>query len=204
MMSRVRVAVALLTATLLGGCSGLLLGPKNTPVTTYLFAPELPEGRLQGRGPSLSVSRPRAAAGYRTAQMAYLERDYRVDYFAHNEWVDSPAGMLRPLLSTALRSTGRFGAVTEDARGVDSDLRLDTFIVQVHQDFRTTPSRASVILRAQLVDRRNRRILATGLFKGEEAAPAEDPYGGVVAVNRVLNRLLGQIAEFAVDATAGL
>jgi len=200
----VRVAVAILSAALLGGCSGLLLGPKTPPVTTYVFAPELHALRPRLRGPSLSVAPPRAAAGYQTARMAYQERDFRVDYFADNEWVDTPSAMLRPLLVSALRATGRFGAVTEDLRGVDSDLRLVTFIVQVHQDFRFRPSRASVVLEVQLVDRRGRRVLATRLFEGEEPAPTEDPYGGVVAVNRVLNRLLGQIADFAVDTAAVL
>jgi hypothetical protein len=52
----VRVAVAILSAVLLGGCSELLLGTKNPPITTYVFAPELHARQPQGRGPLLSVA----------------------------------------------------------------------------------------------------------------------------------------------------
>lgn len=210
-LSSPAVAVAL-AAVLSGGCSGLLLGPPEPPLTTYVLAPgtQAPEIAPQigprarvGRGrPSLSVSPPAAAPGYRTHRMAYLERDYRLDYFAHNTWVAAPAEMLAPLLSDALRATGRLAAVTEEARGLSSDLRLDTFVIHLHQDFRVSPSLASVSLQVQLVDERSRRVLASRAFADQEPAVTDDPYGGVVAINRVLGRLLGEIAAFVVDAVA--
>jgi hypothetical protein len=38
--------------------------------------------------------------------------------------------------------------------------------------------------------------LATRIFEAEVPAPADDPYGGVVAINRALARLLPDIAGF--------
>lgn len=202
-MKASRVLAVLLAASWLGGCSAIL-GPAERPPSRYLFAPDLAEDQ-GGRGPILSVSLPGAAAGYGTRGMAYLERDYRLDHFAYSEWVDTPAVMLQPLLARALRARGGFEVVTEEeARGVSADLRLDLFIERVHQDFRVRPSVASVALRAQLVDPLRRELVAARTFSAEEQAPSDDPYGGVVAVNRVLARLLPEVADFAARAAAGI
>ena len=203
----------LLDAALVGGCAGVLPRAPEPPPTTYLLAPDLPPGDsgsdrgsrgLLGTGETLLVSQPEAAAGYGTRRMAYLELDYRLDYFADHAWVDSPAVMLGPLLVRALKEGGAFGAVSEDARGIRAELRLDTVIESLYQDFRTHPSRARVALRVRLVDADGRRILASRVFTDEEPAPADDPYGGVVAVNRVLTRLLPQIADFAAESARQL
>jgi cholesterol transport system auxiliary component len=132
--------------------------------------------------------------------MAYLERDYRLDHFADHAWVDPPTVMLEPLLVQALATNPAFGAVSSDGRGIRADLRLDTVIEAFYQDFRTRPSRARVALRIRLVDTGSGRILATRLLEDSEPAPTEDAYGGVQALNRVLARLLPEVADFAASA----
>jgi cholesterol transport system auxiliary component len=58
-------------------------------------------------------------------------------------------------------------------------------------------------LRAQLIDVDARRVLASAEFDETEAAPSDDPYGGVLAANRALGRLLERLAAFcAVAPTA--
>jgi cholesterol transport system auxiliary component len=47
-----------------------------------------------------------------------------------------------------------------------------------------------------LVDHRSLRVLATQTFEAYENAPSDSPYGGVIAANRALKQLLGQIANF--------
>jgi cholesterol transport system auxiliary component len=51
-------------------------------------------------------------------------------------------------------------------------------------------------LRVQLVEQASLRVLATQVFDTVEPAPADDPYGGVIAANRMLPSLLGQVADF--------
>lgn len=195
----------LLAAVLLGGCSEILPRPPGGPPTTYLLAPDRPPaaeatGRSARTGPLLLVTLPEAAAGYDTRRMAYLERDYRLDYFVDHEWVDAPAAMLATLLVRTLRESAAFGDVSEATRGIEGGLRLDTTIESLYQDFRTRPSRVQVGLRVRLVDPEGGRILATRVFATTEPAPADDPYGGVVAANRALARLLPQIADFAAES----
>jgi len=203
------VTAALVAAALLHGCTGVLPRAPEPPPMTYLLAPDLPRPdrvvRVQDEaGPTLLVSQPEAAAGFGTRRMAYLEQDYRLDQFADHEWVESPGAMLGPLLVSALRGNTAFGAVSEDARGISADLRLDTLIEVLYQDFRARPSLARVGLRVRLVDPNGRRVLATRVFSDTEIAPSDDAYGGVVAVNRILTRLLPQIADFAAETAVGL
>ncbi len=206
------MAVTLIAlGTLVSGCGGLLPQPPEAP-RTYLLAPELaPElprrvasapPATPSKRPSLRVSAPRAEPGYDSRRMAYLEQDYRLDSFAEHEWVAAPATLLAPLLAQALRDSGAFASVNEDDRGIDTDLRLDTVIESFYQDFRTRPSEARVQVRVWLVNPAERRILATQVFSDTQPAKTEDPYGGVIAINQALGRLLPRIADFAA-ANAG-
>lgn len=197
--------------TLLSGCGGLLPQPPEAP-RTYLLAPTLPDRAASvpsavplaalSKRPSLRVGAPRAEPGYDSRRMAYLEQDYRLDSFAEHEWVAAPATLLAPLLAQALRDSGAFAAVSEEDRGIDTDLRLDTVIESFYQDFRPRPSQARVQVRAWLVNPAERRILATQVFSETQPTKTEDPYGGVIAINQALGRLLPRIADFAA-ANAG-
>lgn len=196
--------VAPLLALAHSGCSGLLPTPPEAPPASFMLAPGLssvrPETQSSGLGLTLLVSRPESSAGYGTPRMAYLEQEYRLDYFSDHQWVDPPAAMLEPLLVKALDAQPAFGAVSAEGRGIRGDLRLSTVIEALYQDFRPRPSQARVALRVRLVDAGDGRILATRLFDDSEPAPADTAYGGVQAVNRILARLLPEIADFAARA----
>ena len=191
-------------AALAVGCAGVLPKPPAPTPASFILAPDLASmpsaNRTPAPGPTLLVSRPEPSAGYGTARMAYLERDYRLDYFADHQWVDPPAAMLEPLLVQALGAHPAFGAVSANGRGIRADLRLDTVIEAFYQDFRARPSQVRVALRVRLVDPGDGRILATRLFDLTEPAPADAAYGGVQAINRALARLLPEVAAFAARA----
>ena len=55
-----------------------------------------------------------------------------------------------------------------------------------------------VTLRAQLVDLGTQRVVASRLFDIREAAPSEDAYGGVLAANRAVPRLLEELVAFCI------
>jgi cholesterol transport system auxiliary component len=90
-------------------------------------------------------------------------------------------------------------AVVQAPGAAPADLRLDVEIARLLQDFSTRPSRVRFALRAQLVDVGTRRVLATREFDEIENAPSDDAYGGVIAANRALERLLGQIIDFCLE-----
>lgn len=198
-----KIAVALCVLAL-AGCTGLR--PAETePVRAYLLEAQFEQaGEARPIPLTLEVSPTRAAPGYDTARMAYMRQPYALEYFAKNRWADAPAKMLGPLLVRALEQRTGFRAVAPAAGMVKGDLRLDTEIILLQQEFTTSPSRLHLRLRAQLVEASSRRVVAARVFEAFEDAPSDDPYGGVVAANRVLPRLLEQIAEFSAIHGAAL
>jgi cholesterol transport system auxiliary component len=133
--------------------------------------------------------------------MAYLSRPYELGYFARHEWADTPARMLLPLLVQALESSGHYRAVISGPSAAQAELRLDTEVLAFQQEFTGPAPEARVALRAQLVDLDSRRVVATRSFEATESAVTPDPYGGVVALNRALDRLLGELQAFATGAS---
>jgi cholesterol transport system auxiliary component len=150
----------------------------------------------------LEVSAPRARPGFDTPQMAYTQRANALDYFAKHRWADTPARMLGPLFAQALEQSGGFRAVVQAPSLATASLRLDTELVRLQQDFGAKPSRVRLTLRAQLIDADSRRVLVSAEFDETEAAPSDDPYGGVIAANRALARLLERLAAFCAEAAA--
>ncbi|MHB1591780.1 MAG: ABC-type transport auxiliary lipoprotein family protein [Sulfuricella sp.] len=191
-----KIAAALI-ALVLAGCS-TLRPTEAESVRTYLLEAQFDHTEQVKSIPLvLIVSPPRAAPGYDTVRMVFLRQPYRLEYFAKNRWAETPAKMLGPLLVRALELRTGFKAVTYADGMVKGDVRLDTEITLLQQEFTTLPSRLHMKLRVQLVEQASYRVLATQVFDAVETAPTDDPYGGVIAANRMLPRLLGQIADFA-------
>ncbi len=85
---------------------------------------------------------------------------------------------------------------------VAGDLRLETELVRLQQEFTTVPSRVRLTLRAVLIDTTTRRVVATREFDGEATSSSEDLAGCVVAANQVVQRVLVQVGAFCADWTA--
>ncbi|MHB9101363.1 MAG: ABC-type transport auxiliary lipoprotein family protein [Sulfuricella sp.] len=191
-----KIALALF-AMVLAGCSSLRPTEAES-VRTYLLEAQFDHTEQVKPIPlALTVSPPRAVPGYDTVRMAFVRQPHRLEYFAKNRWAETPAKMLGSLLVRALELRTGFNAVTSADGMVRGDVRLDTEITLLQQEFTTSPSRLHMKLRVQLVEQASYRVLATQVFDAVETAPSDDPYGGVIAANRMLPRLLGQIADFA-------
>lgn len=194
------VAVA---AVALSACAALQ-PPADEVRNTYVLEAEAPQ-----RSPAfrrdliLMVAAPRARSGFDTEQMAYARRLHEIEYFSRNRWIDTPPRMLGPLLVQALERSGAFRGVVHPQGGAAADLRLEVEIVRIVQDFSTRPSRVRFTLGARLIEVATRRLIAAGEFDETESAQSDDPYGGVGAANRALERLLGELVDFCAAHTAG-
>jgi len=157
--------------------------------------------RPAAAAPTLIVNPPHAAAGFDSSRIIYVRETHKLEYFAHSEWVDPPARMLAPLLVAAVENSGAFRAVVLTPSAATGDLRLDTEIIRLQQEFRTQPSSVRFTLRAYLVEDKTRRVLAWREFDAAVPAASEDPYGGVVAANQAVQVVLKDLAVFCADAT---
>lgn len=196
-----RAALVLLCAWL-AGCS--VLSPTSAVAPAFyaldaagaaVVAPVLPAASA----PTLLVAPMRAAAGFDSPRIIYTREPHVVAYFAHSEWVDTPARMLSALLVSAMERNGAFRAVSVTSGAASGDLRLDTELVRLQHEFQTQPSRVRFTLRATLVDERTRRVLAWREIESVVESASQDPYGGVVAANAAVQRALQQLSAFCID-----
>lgn len=192
----------LIVLSLLGGCGTL------RPPATYTLD-SIPSDASVHRRPhspgstlTLLISAPRAAPGFDSQRIIYLREAHKPEQFAYNEWVDTPARMILPLIIKALENEGAFHALVQAPNAADGDLRLDTEILRLQQEFSGTQSLVRFTLRASLVDNRSLRVLAQREFDASVSAPSADPQGGVLAANQAVNRVLGSLADFCAE-TAG-
>ncbi len=190
----------LLASLLLAGCVNLS-APSGTQNIYVLDAqPVVPESGVK-RDLVLSVNMPEARPGFETEQIVYFRQPYELNYFVSSRWTDTPARMLQPLLLQAMERSGSFRAVVETGSAIPGDVRLDTDLIRLQHDFTTHPSRVQITLKAQLTDVRSNRVLAVQRFDDTENSSTEDAYGGVIAANRLVQRMLGKLAEFCVEAS---
>jgi cholesterol transport system auxiliary component len=191
-------AACCLIAVALYGCS---LGPaETTPVRTYLLEPNfsaetIPANPARGDRATLLISVPRAQPGFETPRMAYLLRPHELNYYAFNQWVDTPARMmLKPLVESMERS-GLWRAVMQAPSPVRADYRLDCDSLVLEQQF-FSRSRVRLGLRAQLIDIKRRIVIGARNFEVFAASPSEDAYGGVVAANEASAKLLEELTDW--------
>jgi cholesterol transport system auxiliary component len=184
-------------------CACSLLRPTATPPTAF-YSFERPRGSAPvtaaAIAPTLIVNPATAAAGYDSQRIIYVRETHKLEYYAHSEWVDPPARMLLPLLVAAVEETGAFRAVVLTPSAATGDMRLDTEIIRLQHEFQTQPSCVRFTLRAYLVDDKTRRVLAWREFDATVPAATDNPYGGVVAANRAVQKVLGELAAFSAEA----
>ena len=196
--------IALITLT--AGCSALRPAAVEQPYFYALDgvrseAPVAVAKRPPG-APTLIINPPHSASGFSSQRIVYVREAHQLEYYAHSEWVDSPARMLAPLIADAIGNSGAFRAVVTTPSAADGDLRLDTEIVRLQHELGTSPSRVRFTLRATLIDNTTREVLARREFEASVTAASETPYGGVVAANQVVQKVLAQLAAWS-DETAG-
>jgi len=194
-------SLMVLTATLLLAACSSFNAPQVASQNIYVLeaGPAIQAAQVK-HDLVLAVSVPNSRPGFDTSQMAYVQQSHELSYFAASRWADTPARMLEPLIAQAMMQTGSFRAVVQTAGAIPADVRLDIELVRLQQDFQTRPSRVQLTLRAQLIDVRGKRLLAAQQFDEVENSASNDAYGGVAAANRLVQRVLGELAEFCINA----
>jgi cholesterol transport system auxiliary component len=188
--------------TLLAACSPLQPPRAEEPVLHVLDVRPAVARATTPRDLVLEVGAPRAAPGFDSAALVYVQKPFVLDAFATHRWADTPARMIEAPLMRALEQTGLFRAVVPAPSGVPADLRLDTDLLRLQHNFASRPSRVELSLRFRLSDLRGRRVVAARVIDLEVAAASDDPAGGVDAANAALANALAQAAAFAVTAAA--
>lgn len=189
---------------LAAACSSLL--PASPPPANYYSLDYDAHGKSvsPGPGPVVVVSPPRATAGFDQARMVYVKQLHQIEYFAQNQWVESPSRMIGPLLVSALEHNGAFRAVLQTPSAAQGQMRVDSEIVRLQQEFLRSPSQVRFTLRVRLINDDTRAVIASREFEAVVDAPSDNPYGGVQASNQAVGKVLDDAAAFCAQNVPAL
>lgn len=114
-------------------------------------------------------------------------------------WTERPGKRFADLMRERLDGLGayRVSAAGSYLRG---DLLLDSELVEFYHDASHAPGQVRLVLRAELLDMKSRRLLGRRVFERQAPAPSYDAEGAArasaVAVGQVLDELAAWLASF--------
>jgi cholesterol transport system auxiliary component len=192
---------ALFIAMVSAAFAGCALAPAADPPITSSLLDQVPT-QVPHRTPipsTLLVFAPEARPAIDTAQMAYSLRPHHLAYYAQNQWAETPAQMLQPLLVRTLEATGAFRAVVASPHTGPYAVGLRTEMTELVQDFAQEPPVLRLSLRVRLNDGSANRVLATREITVKQTMQQKGPQAGVTAANAALALALEQVAGFVLE-----
>jgi len=145
---------------------------------------------------SLRITTPASAAGLNTTRMAYRTEPNRLDYFAYHEWIAPPEKMIASLMESRLQATGLFSAVMVGSPDVRTDLRLDSEVQVLQQEFTGDGYTYNLAIRVNLVEVKTKTLLASQTFSYFDRAEGNNAEAGVATANLLANRFLDDLSAF--------
>jgi cholesterol transport system auxiliary component len=150
---------------------------------------------------TLLVLTPETMPAYATTQMAYSTRAYQIAYFTKNEWAETPAQMIQPLVVQTLRNTHSFSEVLSPPYFGHHTYGLSIEILELKQDFTGEPAAVQLAMRISLSRDATNQVVAIKELSVSQPMSEKTPYAGVVAANVAMQRLLRDLAAFVVEKT---
>jgi len=182
----------------LSACSMFSPVKSETPTTYLINAAPHPATQKTNNSLSLLVNTPDGNPVYNTTAIAYTVHPYQIGYFVKSAWAETPAQMLQPLLIQTLRRTHYFHQVGSASNLSQYGYILNTHIIELEQDFSRIPPLLHFVLSVEIINASTNQILASKEFNTYELITRNDTYTGVVATNRAVARIMGQLASFTV------
>jgi cholesterol transport system auxiliary component len=148
---------------------------------------------------TLLVLAPETTPVYATTQMAYTTQAYQVAYFSQNEWAETPAQMIQPLVVTVLSNTHYFSEVLASPHFGRHTFVLRSEILELKQDFTSEPAMLQLAIRIHLSREATNQVIATKELSVREPMRERNPHAGVVAANEAMAKVLRELASFIIE-----
>jgi ABC-type uncharacterized transport system auxiliary subunit len=204
-----RAFVALSATLWIAGCSGVFESDLAAPQAYVLRLAPAPAPVAAGPAAgSLLLQRPEAGPGLASDRIALLRTDRRFDFYAAARWAAPAPDLIESVMLDALRATGAFTAVYDDAAPFTPQYDLRCTLRRFEADYTAAQDggrgpAVQVVLDCTLGRHRDRELLASFAAQGSAAA-AEDHLNAVVAAfdtaTATAMQELGRAASAAVAA----
>lgn len=191
----------ILAIMLLAGCA---ITPRPTSVAIYDF------GLQQSSDTAPNQPRLSASLSVGVTSPAWLDSpaiQYRLAYhdlarsylYASSRWASAPATLFTQRIKTRIAAVSDDGVVSA-SDGVHANYALRLELEEFTQVFDTTDqSHAVVRLRASLIERSARLLLAQRSFSMEQLAPAANAAGAVHALTEASDKLIANLIDWLAE-----
>jgi cholesterol transport system auxiliary component len=190
-------------ALLLAGC--INIGEKGDgPAVVYyvLNDPALKDADpadvkapAESSAPALLVLDTTAGSFYDTEQLVFSRSVGTRGQYQFARWTERPGKRFAGLMRTRLDRQGTWQV--SDAGGyVRGDLLLDTELVEFYHDAASNPGQVRLVLRAELLDLKQRKLLGRRVFEQRVPLASYAAKGAAEASNVAVGRVLDDLAAW--------
>ncbi|MFN7572982.1 MAG: ABC-type transport auxiliary lipoprotein family protein [Betaproteobacteria bacterium] len=196
MRHRHLAGAALLAATVLAGCISIGAGDSTAP-TVYVLgdAGALAGPRQPTAAPVLLLTTQAGDPAADGTRIAYSRRPGERATYELARWSERPERRLVALVQQRLEARGAFAAVVPLGQ-LAGDWMLALSIQEIVHDVSATPTVARLTLRAEVVDRRSRTLVARKTESVAVPAERNDPAAAVAAFDRAVGQALDALAPW--------
>jgi len=204
-----RILAILSTSFALTACSGVFESKLDAPQAYVLRLPPATAPAAAANGGSVLLQRPQAGPGLDSDRIALLRSDQRFDFYAASRWAAPAPDLIESVMLDALRATGAFSAVFDDAAPYAPVYNLRCGLRRFESDYTSERGGAGgraptvhVALDCTLGRRRDRQLLASFTAQGSSVA-GEDRLSAVVAAFEAATATaMKELGRAIVDALA--
>jgi cholesterol transport system auxiliary component len=193
-----------LFALVMTGCA--VLSPGDAQSIAYYVLRDLNTERAvhtpgaSASGPAsqtvLMIGGVTAAALHDSDRMVYTRDGAGHGYYQFAHWSERPGKRLAVLTEQRLAHSGRFAAVVQSISGVKGDWLLNLRLDELTHDVRQTPGVIRLRLSAEIVDWRQRTLLARQTFEQIVPVATHDAPGAAQAANDAVTRQLDDLQRW--------
>jgi cholesterol transport system auxiliary component len=179
----------------LTGCVNLGSREKTPAVVYYVLKDPVPPAAVtpvRADAPALLVLDTTTGSFYDTDQLIFSRSVGTRGQYQFARWTERPGKRFADLMRVRL---DRQGAWHVSAAGgyVRGDLLLDTELIEFYHDAASQPGTLRLVLRAELIDLKQRKLLGRQLFTQQVALASYDAAGAAQAANHAVSRALDEL-----------
>jgi ABC-type uncharacterized transport system auxiliary subunit len=150
----------------------------------------------------LLLSSRAAPTFYDTDRMVFSVDGKSRSYFQYGFWTEAPPRSVLVLAEQRLARAGVFRTVALSTSGVRGDLLLTLRLDELYLDDAANPAQARLSFTADLVDWRQRSLLARRSFSRSQAVATRDAGGLALAASQATTTLLDELVAWAAASAA--
>ncbi len=182
----------------LTGCVNFGEKTKIPAVVYYVLNDPVPAtdpAPLRAGAPTLLVLDTTTGSFYDTDQLVFSRSAGTRGQYQFARWTERPGKRFADLMRTRL---DRQGAWNVSAAGgyVRGDMLLDTELVEFYHDAARAPGQMRLVLRAELVDLKQRTLLGRRVFEQRVPLTTYDAAGAAQAANLAVSRALDELGAW--------